>query len=140
MVEPTPGQIVDSRALSTAAGVNCGVLIVEGSTHGEDGALSTDAASVGFPVGFSVFQIAKEPTVPNYQEFDMVPCLRRGRIWLPCSGTISDGEHALFIVHATGLPSETDDASTTPPPAGQFIRCLKGNTTGLLGLFEISLC
>lgn len=129
---------VDSRALSTAAGVNAGVLIVEGSVPGENGALSTDAASVALPVGFSLFQPTKEPTSPHYLQYDMVPCLRRGRIWLVCSGVISSGETALFIVHATGLPSEVDDATTTPLPAGHFLKCLKGAGNGELGLFSVN--
>lgn len=128
---------VDSRALTTAAGVNAGVLIVEGSVPTEEGALTTDAASVGSPVGFSMFQVSKEPTSPHYKQYDMVPCLRRGRIWLVCSGIIAT-RAACFIVHATGLPSTTDDATTTPLPTGYSLICLKGAGNGELGLFAVN--
>lgn len=137
MVAASDRQEVDSRALSTSAGVDAGVLIVEGATPGEVGALPTNAGTLAFPVGFSIFQVSKEATSPNYKQYDMVPCLRKGRIWLKCEGTISDGETALFINHTTGLPTETDDGTTTPLPAGHFIKCIKGNTNGLLGLFAI---
>jgi hypothetical protein len=128
---------VDSRALSTVAGVDAGVLIVEGASEGV-GALSTDANSVAKPVGFALYQLTKEPTVPHYQEDDMVPCLRRGRVYLKCSGTIPDGATALYIAHATGLPSAVDDSTTTPLPAGHFIKCIKGGTDGQIGTFAVN--
>lgn len=140
LYDTRPTNVIQSRAIEDAAGATPGRVYVEGATHQKTCKAPAAAGDVAFPVGVALYSPTNEPNAPNYEQYDMVPLLSNGVVPMECSGTISDGETALFLVHTgadAGLFSETDDGSTTALPAGCFVRCLKGGDDGDIGLFEI---
>jgi hypothetical protein len=77
--------------------------------------------------------------LPGYAANDAVACLRQGRIWVPITANVSEGEDA-YVDFASGSEGKFTNVSTAPNvgPVGKFIG--DAVTTGLgLAKLEVNL-
>lgn len=141
-----PGQPFDGAhdtdvvsGLSTAAAIPYGVLAVHdlSNTAGADQvavkvpAASTDITVLGSAKGVVMADQARaqDPTfsVPTYRQYQAVPCMRRGRVWVKVEEAVLDGDQA-FVRFAVGSFSQlgafrktADSASAAALPGAYYV-------------------
>lgn len=95
---------IDSRVCETAAGIGFGVAVSQGTA--DNGAVLGAAASTGF-VGISIKETTTNPsTVDEYQQYENLPVLTDGDVWVTTGGIVTAGGDVTFL-KTTGVLSST---------------------------------
>ncbi len=147
-----PGQLADSGYkdsitawVESVAGVDSGRFLCEGtaptvSNGRRPGGVNPSDATIGARVlGCVIFEALREPKSPRYSQYDVVTCLRKGRIYV-LAGTGGISRYVpLFLVHTgaeAGLLTVTDDANTVAIPG---VSALIAATAGNYALIDVNL-
>ena len=139
------GQIADtssvndvlSRALETAAGCDAGIALATGATPGTTVKVPAASGDIAKIEGFAVLQMIKEPGATRYAQYDAVPCLTRGRMWI-AGATAMTAMAAVYCGHnGAGAGRLLNDATNAVALPG--CRCLIGAGADAVGLYDINL-
>ena len=132
---------VISRALETVAGVDSGFAVRDGATIGNGGTCKVLSATGDTAVflGITVLDLYREPKSPRFAQFDAVPILRKGRIWVTSvddTRTIVGSNVYLYYTGGNvGLFGGNPNASANLITNASWVM---GANTGLLALLEIN--
>ena len=131
--------IVDvlSRALETAAGCDAGIALATGATPGTTVKVPAASGDIAKIEGFAVLQQVKEPGTTRYAQYDGVPCLTRGRMWIAGATAMTAMAAVYCGYNGAGAGKLRNDATNAVALPG--CRCLIGASSGEVGLYDINL-
>lgn len=139
---------IESRAATEA--LDCGIFVVAdtaGTAAGDARGSATCQKPTGAGdiataklLGVSCYQAIKAPVAGSALRFaagDMVPVLKKGRIWVKVVAAAVTADSIPYINHTTGEIRGTADASATAAPAG--VKVLTPGDPGGVALVEVNL-
>lgn len=135
---------VISRLLESSAS-DAGLFHVKGTATDQTKLPAAAGDVTNFLQGVSVYEPmrAATATADRLRAKDMVPLLRRGRIWVKVAGTALVDNGPVFVTHSgadagkvSGAVGAGPDATAVPNGAA---KCIKGGAPGALALIDLNL-
>jgi hypothetical protein len=133
------GKHVDSMAADVD--LDCGLFLVLGASYGRCKIPTATGQVTNNLQGVALYEAVKEPylTTARFKARDMIPVLRRGRVWVPVVSVTVTDDVIPYIIH-TGSDAgkiRGDNTNATAAPSG--VKVLRGAAAGGLALVEVNL-